>query len=194
MASGHPVDELGRVLPECGWPTEKAAPGDLELVRRFCNTCNKESGAYRLDSTSGLDRWLSSQGLDEIRALEDDLKRITEFRELLRSHAIEHSSRSRTAPGDLSTAVADIDFGMVDRDGLIDVDVASGDPVRRFIGTLALIVMRSQHDGTWIRMKACRHCRWVVFDSSKNRSGFWCSMRACGGRSKVNAYRTRHAR
>ena len=50
---------------------------------------------------------------------------------------------------------------------------------------------RSARDGTWARLKACRHCHWVVFDPSKNRSSRWCSMTACGGRHNAREYRRR---
>ena len=46
-------------------------------------------------------------------------------------------------------------------------------------------------DGSWPRLKACRNCGWVFFDTSKNRSGSWCSMQICGNRTKTRAYRRR---
>ncbi|HWL91166.1 MAG TPA: CGNR zinc finger domain-containing protein, partial [Actinomycetota bacterium] len=33
----------------------------------------------------------------------------------------------------------------------------------------------------------------VFFDGSKNKSGKWCSMAACGNRAKVRAFRERQA-
>ncbi|HEX6579263.1 MAG TPA: CGNR zinc finger domain-containing protein, partial [Actinomycetota bacterium] len=33
----------------------------------------------------------------------------------------------------------------------------------------------------------------VFFDRSKNKSGKWCSMNACGNRAKVRAFRARQA-
>jgi predicted RNA-binding Zn ribbon-like protein len=50
-------------------------------------------------------------------------------------------------------------------------------------------------DATWERMKACRadDCRWAYLDTARNRSRAWCSMRVCGNRAKVQAYRERHA-
>jgi predicted RNA-binding Zn ribbon-like protein len=49
-------------------------------------------------------------------------------------------------------------------------------------------------DGTWDRMKACRadDCEWAFYDSSRNRSGTWCSMEVCGNRAKARAFRARH--
>jgi predicted RNA-binding Zn ribbon-like protein len=48
-------------------------------------------------------------------------------------------------------------------------------------------------DGTWPRLKACLDpdCGWAFYDRSRNRSGHWCDMAACGSRHKVRAYRAR---
>lgn len=50
--------------------------------------------------------------------------------------------------------------------------------------------------GDWPRLKACRDCRWVFYDHSKNTSRTWCSMtaqggRACGSIAKTRTYRQR---
>jgi regulatory LacI family protein/CGNR zinc finger protein len=44
-------------------------------------------------------------------------------------------------------------------------------------------------DGSWTRLKACAResCRWAYFDSSRNRSGRWCSMAWCGNAVKMRA-------
>jgi predicted RNA-binding Zn ribbon-like protein len=59
------------------------------------------------------------------------------------------------------------------------------------LGHIVSIVIDSRRDGSWTRLKACRHCQWVVFDPSKNRSSRWCSMNACGGRHNAREYRRR---
>ncbi|WP_456787862.1 CGNR zinc finger domain-containing protein [Cellulomonas sp. P5_C5] len=47
--------------------------------------------------------------------------------------------------------------------------------------------------GEWPRLKACANpdCQWVYYDSSRNRSGRWCSMNECGDVMKARAYRRR---
>jgi hypothetical protein len=47
VAKGHPRDEFGRVLPDASWPPDRQAPGDIEFLRRFCNSINRENGAER---------------------------------------------------------------------------------------------------------------------------------------------------
>ena len=57
------------------------------------------------------------------------------------------------------------------------------------------IVFAARADGTFRRLKACphAHCGWAFYDSSRNRSGQWCSMRICGNRTKGETFRRRHA-
>jgi predicted RNA-binding Zn ribbon-like protein len=48
--------------------------------------------------------------------------------------------------------------------------------------------------GNWNRLKVCSNdaCQRAFYDSSRNRSGRWCSMATCGNRMKGRAYRQRH--
>ena len=57
------------------------------------------------------------------------------------------------------------------------------------------IVFAARADGTFTRLKACphAHCGWAFYDSSRNRSGHWCSMRICGNRTKGEVFRRRTA-
>lgn len=61
------------------------------------------------------------------------------------------------------------------------------------LGRVLAAVAATMADGTWERLKACRDetCRWAFLDTAKNRSRAWCSMRSCGNRAKVRAYRDR---
>jgi len=59
------------------------------------------------------------------------------------------------------------------------------------MGWILSVAIVSMIEGSWYRLKACRRCRWVFYDHSKNRSGTWCSMITCGNRIKADAYRRR---
>lgn len=193
MARGHPTDEQGRVLPECTWPADKAAPDGLDLIRRFCNTCNRESGADRFETVAGLERWLADQGLgDGQPADEADRRRLVEVREHLRDHALAHHGvpdALETVPLDARLAEAPIALAV--DDGRLTVRPTGRTVASRTVAHLALAVLEAQRTGVWRRFKACPSCGWVFFDRSKNQSGRWCSMNACGGRAKVAAYRDR---
>jgi predicted RNA-binding Zn ribbon-like protein len=69
------------------------------------------------------------------------------------------------------------------------------DGIEGALGRILAIVLESMGNGSWSRLKACRNdeCMWVFFDSSKNHSATWCSMRVCGNRMKARAYRKRQA-
>jgi predicted RNA-binding Zn ribbon-like protein len=61
------------------------------------------------------------------------------------------------------------------------------------LGRLIAIMVEAMADGTWSRLKACsaETCQWLFYDTSKNRSGHWCSMRVCGNRAKARQFRAR---
>ena len=74
----------------------------------------------------------------------------------------------------------------------LEPDIAGVDgTLARLVG----IVFTTMTDGTWGRLKACRNdrCQKAFYDTSKNRSGAWCSMAGCGSRLKASAYRHRRA-
>lgn len=193
MARGHPVDELGRILPDPAWPTERAAPGELDLIRRFCNTTVVENGADRLATAAATRRWLEAEGFDVGRVTTTHVEALREFRSVVRSHAADHNSQIDDAarPTDLAGHVSTINFAARSGDDGLDLGVVGRDPFEVVAGRVTLLIVEAQRRRRWQRFKACRNCRWVFYDSSKNRSGTWCSMSACGGRAKVGAYRAR---
>lgn len=193
MATGHPTDELGRAIPDAAWPADKAAPGGWDLVRRFCNTRNRESGADRFETAAGVERWLHDEGFAGGVGGDADRQRLIRFREQVRSRARAHHDGTATDHIDAAIAgeLTDIELRFRVTDGALDIAPAPGDPVDEVIGRVAIAIMGAQREGCWDRFKACRHCEWVFYDRSKNRSGRWCSMSACGGRNKVAAYRSR---
>ena len=72
--------------------------------------------------------------------------------------------------------------------------VAEGVGVDRPIGELLMSVTGAMAAGNWNRLKVCANeaCQRAFYDSSRNRSGRWCSMATCGNRMKGRAYRQRH--
>jgi predicted RNA-binding Zn ribbon-like protein len=189
VATEHPRDERGRVLPDPSWPDDRAAPGRLELVRRFCNTTNRESGADRLAAPGGLARWVHDEGLPP--APEADLPRVVAVRERLHGLTRAHTTGA-TEPDlpALAALFAPVRFAAVAGTAGLDLHPDGPEP---FLGRLALAVVDAQYRGTWPRLKACLHCGWVVYDGSRNRSARWCSMTACGGREHARAYRRRRS-
>lgn len=183
--AGHPHDSLGLPLPDGSWPDEPRAGGGLDVVRRFCNSTNREHGADAWRSPRELGEWLTREGYPAHRVTAGDLRRAAAAREAIRR------SVSERCPDELETLVDGLRMEAAVVDGEITL-VAVKPGVETAIVTIVSSILRAQHDGTWPRLKACQHCQWIFYDHSKNRSGRWCTMQACGARNKARAYRQRH--
>ncbi len=191
-----------RVSPQPGG--RAPAPGMLALVQSFINThfdIEHDHGAEILSSSPALASWLRGRGLiDSATEIHDhDLRRAIALRESLRTLA-------RCTPEDRSALEqARERLDAVGAGARIEVRFAHDGP--RFVGapdagvdgafgTLLAIVGGAISDDSWSRLKICpgHHCGWAFYDSSRNRSGRWCSMSVCGGREKAKAhYRRRRA-
>ena len=196
MSGRHPVDAAGLVLPDASWPSGKEAPGALELLRRFCNSTNPESGAERFRDPDQLDAWLAGEHLDPFRVGRAGLARVIRFHGHVRALAIANRD-GRHDPEALASLVAAIGNGalVVDDDGRGLALAGRGHGASALLAHLASIIVIAQADGSWPRLKACTndHCRWMFYDHSKNANGAWCSMTACGQRHKAREYRARRS-
>jgi len=156
----------------------------LEGVRRFCNTVNRENGADAWRSASELDAWLALEGYRVRPSRAVDLRRVKLVRD-----AIWESVRSGCREP-IAAAVPRVQLSCVAADGTVRL-VATDDTVEAVVADLVLRICEADRAGTFGRLKSCGHCRWVFYDTSRNRTGRWCSMQACGGREKAKAYRRR---
>ncbi|WP_329093110.1 CGNR zinc finger domain-containing protein [Actinomadura citrea] len=75
-----------------------------------------------------------------------------------------------------------------------DLD-ASGGSFSKALGRIAAAYFAAYAGGDWSRVRRCpaHDCAWVFWDSSKNASRRWCSMRVCGNRAKARAFTERRA-
>ena len=187
----QPLEEPGDRAP---------APGSLRLVQLFVNTNDLETGPDLLPDASALHGWLVERGLLDAAepVTDDDHARAIELREAIRELICAHAG----LPHDASAAQVVNEVGL--RAGLRPV---LDDPATRFepssggvdgaLGRIIAAIHAGIAEGTWERLKACERdvCRWAFYDHSKNRSGHWCSMAACGQREKNRrAYQRRRAR
>ena len=174
------------------------APGDLELVRGFLSLHDHRSGnPVPLDpSTASLAWWLHDRELLDQTGdpAEPDLVWALSLRDALVSKVLENmGAEPDGAVNDLLNAAV-ADTGLRPRfDGDRLQTTATG--VRGAIGRLLGIAFLAELDGSWRRFRLCADptCTTVFYDRTKNHSGKWCSMRSCGNRSKVRAFRERHA-
>ncbi len=185
--------------PVVGEQEGTQAPGDLAVVEAFVNTRDVEAGTDVMTAPAALAQWLSAHRLlpsGEATVRMSDLHRVVEVREALRDLLL--ANHDDVAAPSEALAVLDrearlcpvaIDVSEVDHAHLRP----TGGGIDGALATLLAIVFHAMHDGTWRRLKACREdsCRWAFYDSSRNRSGRWCSMAVCGNRNKVASYRLR---
>ena len=172
------------------------APGRLELVRTFLNTVDIESGDEDLSSPAILASWLKERGLlpGGARLDSGDLSDTIEFRETLRD-VLEANAGHGDAPAArrrLDEIAARIPMRVqIGRRPRLEPE--NGDGIEAALGRLLAIAYESELDGSWQRLKVCRSdtCRWAFYDSSRNRSGAWCTMAICGNRMKGRAFRRR---
>jgi predicted RNA-binding Zn ribbon-like protein len=176
------------------------APGRLAYVQAFLNTfwdLDQPHGGEVWSSQGAYGAWLAQRGFHGPVA-QADLDRAVELREALRALCLANHDG-----GDVPHAVATLDglSRAVAPGAVLACDLATGTLEPTADGpdaacALALgIVFAARIEGSFARLKACPHarCGWVFYDTSRNRSGQWCSMRICGNRTKGEAFRRRQA-
>jgi len=175
------------------------APGALERVRAFVNTLDVDTGTDDIDSPSALGAWLVGTGLVERppRASATDVARAKRLREALRDALAANHGGSALPAGaaavlDEAARRARLRLRFDADAGWSPIPEAAG--VDRALGLLLGVVATAMTEGTWSRLKVCENdvCRWAFYDTSRSRSGRWCSMRLCGNRAKQQAWRARH--
>lgn len=169
----------------------QSAPGALSLVLDFVRTSSF------LDDSANLRDWLRAQGLmstkEELAA--GEARSLIDLRQALR--ALLRANHDRTANGEalktLDLLSSQVAMELRFRDDQASLQARDGRSGQRAIGQILGIVYDAMADGTWQRMKICRasDCQWAFYDSSRNRSGTWCSMSDCGNRAKARAFRER---
>lgn len=190
----HPTDARGLVVPDGSWPSGREADGALERLRRFVNTQNLESGGDVIATTEELADWLAREGWPWSggEPSHDELEQVHRLRSVLRRLAV--ANRDGVRDEDAESEMNELLRGfMVEVEVFPPRLIACDRRFGAFAVALADAVAGAVRNGTWSRLKACTHCRWVVFDRSKNRSVRWCSEQACSTRSRSADYRRRHA-
>jgi len=171
-----------------------AAPGGLDLVRRFVNTLDLDTGTDELGSPAAASAWLREQGW-RTRVDRAGLDKLLEARESLRDLL---GARRRAHEAEAEGAVDAIARRhplLVQVSSSFPLQPTSKEGVGAFLERILGLVAAARIDGSWDRMKACANhrCRWLFFDHSRNRSRTWCTMDICGAEAKMRAYRQRRA-
>ncbi len=173
------------------------APGKLRVLQSFVNTLDIARGVDAFTGTSQLTRWLIDQGLlpNGVRPESDSLGQTKDVREALRELLLANTGilpdpyafEVIRLAWERARFVLAMDAG---REARLE---PQGAGVARAFGELIFTMFEAMVRGTWTRLKACQNegCQWAFYDSSKNHSGKWCAMAACGNRAKVRSYRQR---
>jgi hypothetical protein len=179
----------------------RAAPDDLELVRSYLSLHDHEQGNPdgMPPSLESLRWWLGARDLlpPEEHVRDQDLAWALRVRDALTAKVRESMGepRDEEATARLNRAAEEtgvrVCFGCAEGDAIhVEAGGVKG-AIGRILGTAFL----AELDGRWERLRICHDagCSTVFFDRSKNKSGKWCSMTACGNRAKVRAFRARQA-
>jgi predicted RNA-binding Zn ribbon-like protein len=172
-------------------------PGSVGLLQDFLNTADIESESDLVATPGALMGWLAAKGLvaDDVRVSAAEHARVLELRELLRDalEAATHGTAPDTAYARLDEIAAGVPLRV-----RFGAAAAHLEPARRqaapALGPILATVYDAVSDEALQRLKVCRNegCRWAFYDTSRNRSGVWCSMAICGNRQKGRVYRSRH--
>jgi len=174
------------------------APGQLGLVQSFLNTLDLEASRDDLADVHAAQAWLASNRLVSPGTEYDDAdrRRLVEVRRAALGLVVANGGAGlqRRAVTTLNEAARRVRLGvrLHPDDGYRLM--AEGVGIDRPIGELLISVTASMAAGTWNRLKICSNdaCQEAFYDTSRNRSGRWCSMAKCGNRMKGRAYRHRH--
>lgn len=170
----------------------RAAPQPLRLVQEFINTLASEHDRELLATPEALHEWLAERGVETpARISRDDLERTHELREAVRGLLQQNRGRSGEDPSLPAERLAAGAPLRVTFAGPRPQLVPAGGGISAAHARILAIILEASLSGTWQRLKACRQCRWVFYDASKNRSATWCSMAICGNRRKTREYRRR---
>jgi predicted RNA-binding Zn ribbon-like protein len=173
-------------------PNLSAAPGDLELVRRFVNTLDIEADSDALASPSDATAWLQEQGWPAHLG-RSELGELQRLREALRDLVGARGTPAEGAAGRSVDAIALRHPVVVRVTSPTALAPSSKGAASAFVERILTLVASARIDGTWDRLKTCANdgCRWLFYDHSRNRSRTWCTMDLCGSRAKMQAYRSR---
>ena len=153
----------------------KAAPEPLRQVQLFLNTVDLHN------EVDWLPDWLAERGGGNVaraRRLREALRAL-----VLANNGYEDDADARALVDAAARRVA----LRVEPEGRVRLES------RDAVDEVVAIALGAMLDGSWRRLKACRHCRWSFYDYSPNRSATWCSMQLCGNRDKTRAYRRRRS-
>jgi len=174
----------------------KADQAAADLLIAFVNTRDLEEGTEEIGDSEGLRHWVEEQTGEYLPVPDEEAHaRVLALRESLRAFLC--ANNGVAAGGRELAALREAaersryrsSFGPR---GELTLGPARSD-LSGFEARLLLSIERLQAQGAWPRLKACTDegCQWAFFDTTRNRSRTWCSMKECGNKEKTRRYRRR---
>ncbi|MGW3060199.1 CGNR zinc finger domain-containing protein [Streptomyces goshikiensis] len=167
-----------------------------ELIEAFTNTLDLESGDDDVATPAELAAWLTGKSLAQppLTLTEGEHEAFLTLRAGIREalDTDDPVEPQRLALAD--TVLADVPVLVtLGTAGAPLAPASGGPPVQFALARLAVAWAELVLTGHIHRLKRCAEhtCGWVFWDSSKNHSRRWCSMRVCGNRTKSRRYATR---
>ena len=170
---------------------DDAIPEPAALVRDFVNTVEWQVDRDSWHSPPALAFWLSTHTRWDRADLDfNDLALARRVREGLRSVLLMHAGHEPFAAtlDDLNDALQLIPLRIVfENSAALRLEPAESTAGAEPLAHILEAVDQARADGSWSRLKACSRdsCRWAYWDTSRNRSGRWCSMAGCGNYIKM---------
>ena len=163
------------------------AGSDVDLVIAFINTLDVEAGTDELATDASYQDWLESQSLpggslDLAREVRGALREAVTHDLHEAADGTVHNAQCHEVPSFASPPV--------------EVSLACGVPTLTSVDGVGLVLAASARlaiTGEWDRIKICPStaCLWAFYDTSRNQSKTWCSMKVCGNREKTRKFRER---
>jgi predicted RNA-binding Zn ribbon-like protein len=170
----------------------------LERLIGFVNTNEPQESQDQLRGPAETRSWLVAEGFEVGELSHDDWVAMISFREGIRAAAAANNGYGVNADAVTGLRRAINQLGFTVRVGPdASLEVASTSPAGRALAPLVGALMAAQADGSWPRVKACARdsCRWLFYDTTRNRSRTWCTNSTCGSREKAKrAYRRQLAK
>ncbi|HEY8980107.1 MAG TPA: CGNR zinc finger domain-containing protein [Streptomyces sp.] len=164
-----------------------------ELIEAFANTVDLESGDDDIATPADLARWLSERNLlaPATDLAPDEHRAFLALREGVRE-ALDPLTPDRLAAADDVLSHVPLRVSISDPRTPL-TPLPGGPPSRAALAQLAVAWAEIALTGRTDRLKRCAEhtCGWVFWDSSKNHSRRWCSMRVCGNRTKARRFADR---
>ncbi|UED85990.1 CGNR zinc finger domain-containing protein [Streptomyces profundus] len=169
---------------------DRPIPQGIALIMRLVNTRDVDRDQDTLATEDGLAAFDGELALGP-----GELPGLRRLREALRAAGLAHHVESAPPPAELTELFAAAPLvTRVDEDGAASLEPAPRlTGLAEFTARVAAVVAVAEARGEWRRLKVCEasDCIWAYYDHSPAGRRRWCSMRSCGSRAKMRAYRAK---